>query len=81
MRAPLRGRPGLTKAQRTVLDCAFKWMSTDLDSMSVVLINGALEIPDWTGIRGKLDALAGKNHRPRGGVHDRVHRHGQHPQA
>jgi len=56
-------------------------MSTNLDSMSVVLINGALEIPDWTGIRGKLDALAGKNHRPRGGLHDRVHRHGQHPQA
>ena len=48
-------------------------MSTDLDSMSVVLINGALEIPDWTGIRGKLDALAGKDHRARRGVYDRSH--------
>lgn len=71
MRASLRGRPGLTKAQRTVLDCALKWTSTDLDSISVVLINGALEIPDWTGIRRRLDQLAGKNDRARRGLHVR----------
>jgi hypothetical protein len=64
-----------------VLDCALKWTSTDLDRISVVLINGALEIPDWTGIRSRLDALAGKNHGPRRGVHVGQHRPGQHPQA
>jgi len=54
-----------------VLDCALKWMSTDLDSISVVLINGALEIPDYTGIRRKLDELVGKDHRARRGLHVR----------
>lgn len=54
-----------------MLDCALKWMSTDLDSISVVLINGALEIPDYTGIRRKLDELVGKDHRARRGLHVR----------
>jgi hypothetical protein len=49
-------------------------MSTDIDRISVVLINGALEIPDWTGIRGRLDALSRAKHGQGRGVHDGHHR-------
>lgn len=60
MRATLRGRPGLSEAQRTVLREAVKYLSTDLDSISIAIINATLEIPNWRGIREQLDNLAGK---------------------
>jgi hypothetical protein len=52
-----------------VLDCALKWTGTELDRISVVVINAALEVPDWTGIRSRLDALTGKNNPARRGIH------------
>lgn|GEM_PF-2212953 len=39
---------------------AVKYLSTDLDSISIAIINATLEIPNWRGIREQLDNLAGK---------------------
>jgi hypothetical protein len=38
-----------------VLRAARNWTSTDLDGVSVVLINVELDLPDWEGIRRELD--------------------------
>lgn len=37
---------------------AIKYLSTDLDSISIAIINATLEIPNWRGIREQLNELA-----------------------
>jgi len=39
-----------------------KRCTMDLSTMSVVLVNVDLDIPDWRGIRKKLDARRLPNH-------------------
>lgn len=60
-----------------VLRCALKWMSTNLDRIPVAIINASLEIPDWTGIRGKLAKLARSNDPAGRGLHGRPDRPGK----
>ena len=39
---------------------AVKYLSTDLDSISIAILNATLEIPNWRGIREQLDDIARK---------------------